>query len=393
MSTKELVKPKTEFYKSPTFNLLNVAPVKFVSDTNIIKSTDREVKEAKLKYNAIIKTIEFIDFMKSNSIFDTSYFGETSRYNPERYSFENSIGRRIFGKITPNLVRDIDSYNSNIQTLATRNHQMPKDIKFISYAKTMYNQNKDNEFSYPYWDIKDYTDVLNSRIFSNTSDLTKLADIFGFVIMPLALAKETIYSCDPFRDSRTIKEAVKEYKKFNEKKELYVLCPLDFYDLMTHAKAEKYYQVYFPKSLPHLGMNIGMSLPVFRTLFESVGMLDKRVTELENNVENIKKQLVSIEKNITILQSEVNKLAQTQVNLRMEMIAQNEKFKAYKLEMQQQIARMIDPLLFSVDKSIEDFDISVPCQLGFAWGAEFPEEFINMLGVNATNNFKNIWLK
>jgi prefoldin subunit 5 len=386
MVTKELVKPKT-----PTFNLMNVAPAKFVSNAGM-KSTDKEIKEIKGLHKKIMQIVDTIIFMEKNSIFHPSYFGTRGYYNSydER---ENIIGCRIFDKLTPGLIRDIDNYNDKVKTLSLRNITLPKDIYSISYDKEVYNKNKNTEFVYIKPEIKDYSTILNSRIFSNTSDLTKLADIFGFIIMPLEIAKDTIYSCDPFRNASTIKDAVKEYKKFNEKKELYVLCPLDFYDLMIHAKAEKYHQVYFPKSLPHLGMNIGMSLPVFRTLFESVGMLDKRVTELENNVENIKKQLVSIEKNITILQSEVNKLAQTQINLRMEMIAQNEKFQAYKLEMQQQMARMIDPLLFSVDKKIDDFDVSVPCQLGFAWGAEFPEEFINMLGVNATNNVKNIWLK
>ena len=388
MATKELVKTKN------TFNLLNVAPATFVSDT-LLKSTDKDIKEAKALYNVIMTTIASIEFMKEKDIINPSYFGQDGgRWNSDSYIAENIIGKRVFGKLTPELTRNIINYNTKIQNLADRHITLPKDIVNISYTEQIFNKdNREREFVYIRPSVNPYSEILNSRIFSNTSDLTKLADIFGFVIMPLSIAKDTIYSCDPFRDSTTIKNAVKEYTKFNNKKEMYVLCPLDFYDLMSHAKAEKYHQVYFPKSLPHLGMNIGMSLPVFRTIFESVGMLDQRVTQLEKNVESIKKQLVSIETNIKVLQNEVNKLAQSQINLRMEMIAQDKKFTAYKLEMQQQMARMIDPLLFSVDKSIEDFDVSVPCQLGFAWGAEFPEAFINMLGVNTTNNTKNIWLK
>lgn len=376
------------------FNLLNVAPATFVSDT-VIKSTDKEIKEIKELYKTIMKVVDAISFMRQNEIFNSSYFGETNRngWNSDRYEKENIIGDRIFSQLTPNLVRNIDRYNEKVKALATKNVILPKDIYSISYNKEVYNKNKSREFTYIQPQMSDYTTILNSRMYSTTASLTKLADIFGFVIMPLEIAKETIYGCDPLRNSTTIKNAVKEYKKYNEKQSLYVLCPMDFYDLMQHAKAEKYHQVYFPKSLPYVGMNIGMSLPVFRSIFESMGVLDQRVTELEKNVETIKKQLTSIENNIKILQSEVAKLSQAQVNLRMEMIAQNEKFATYKLEMQQQMARMIDPLLFSVEKPIEDFDISVPVNLGFAWGAEFPEEFISMLGVKATNETKNIWLK
>lgn len=376
------------------FNLLNVAPATFVSDT-VMKSTDKEYKELKELHKLIMTTIDTISFMRQNSIFDPSYFGDgsNSRWNSHRYDKENIIGNRIFSQLTPTLIRNIDKYNEKVKALAIKNVKLPKDIYSISYKKEVYNKNKDEEFVYIQPQMRDYTTILNSRMYSTTASLTNLADIFGFVIMPLEIAKDTIYHCDPFRDSTTIKTAVNEYKKYNEKNSLYVLCPMDFYDLMQHAKAEKYHQVYFPKSLPYVGMNIGMSLPVFRSIFESMGVLDQRVTQLEKSVETIKKQLTSIENNIKILQSEVAKLSQAQVNLRMEMIAQNEKFATYKLEMQQQMARMIDPLLFSVEKPIEDFDISVPVNLGFAWGAEFPEEFINMLGVKATNETKNFWLK
>lgn len=384
---------KNEITKK-TFNLLNVAPATFVSDT-VMKITDKEYKEAKELYKIIMKTIDAISFMRQNEIFNSSYFGESNRggWNSDRYERENIVGKRIFSQLTPNLIRNIDTYNKKVDALAVKNVKLPKDIYHISYNKEVYNKDRTNEFVYIQPSITDYTTILNSRMYSTTASLTKLADIFGFVIMPLSIAKETIYGCDPFRNSSQIKTAVKEYNKSHNKSELYVLCPLDFYDLMQHAKAEKYHQVYFPKSLPYIGMNIGMSLPVFRTIFESMGVLDQRVTQLENNVETIKKQLTSIENNIKILQNEVSKLAQAQVNLRMQMIEQANQFKAYKLEMQQQLARMIDPLLFSVEKPIDDFDISVPVELAFAWGTEFPEEFINMLGVKATNETKNIWLK
>lgn len=375
-----------------TFNLLNVAPATFVSPTSM-KTTDKEYKELKDLHKLIMKTVDTISFMRQNGIINPTYFGESQgRWNSDNYERENIIGNRIFNKLTPELIRNIDNYNNKVNNLAIKNITLPKDVCSISYEKNVYNKNKNNEFVYIEPAINDYATILNSRMYSTTTSLTKLADIFGFVIMPLSIARDTIYSCDPFRTVYEIKNAVKEYKKYNQKRELYVLCPLDFYDLMQHAKAEKFHQVYFPKSLPHLGMNIGMSLPVFRTIFESMGVLDQRVTQLENSVDTIKKQLTSIENNIKILQNEVNKLAQAQVNLRMEMIAQANQFKEYKLEMQQQLAKMIDPLLFSVEKPIEDFDLTVPVELAFAWGLEFPEEFVNMLGVNASPKTRNIWL-
>lgn len=383
---------KNEIVKK-TYNLLNVTPVSFVSD-DVLKTTDKEYKEAKELYSKISNTISMIQLMRQKSIFDSSYFGsEGSTWSRERYAEENIIGSRIFNKLTPELINNIDYYNEKIDSLAARNIKLPKDIYKIDYTISRYNQNKSYEFKYISHNINNYTEILNSRMYSHTDSLIKLADLFGFIIMPLEIANETIYKCDPFRNSSQIKDAIKEYKKYNNEKILYVLCPLDFYDLLQHAKAETYHQVYFPKSLPYIGMNIGMSLPVFRSIFESMGVLDQRVTQLENSVEKIKKQLSSIENNIKILQSEVSKLAQQQVDLRMEMIQKDKEFKQYKLEMQQQMARMIDPLLFSTEKRIENFDISVPVELAFAWGTEFPEQFINMLGVKSTNEVKNIWLK
>ena len=389
VATKNEIVKKQEVLKS--YNLLNVSPVKLVSDTGL-KSTDKDIKELKALFSIIMTSINAIDFLKENDIIHPHHFGVTG-YNTNYYEIENTVACRIYKNLTPKFIRDIDNYNNKVKLLASKNVLLPKDISIIDYERSKINLNKTNEFTYINPNISEYSTVLNSRMFSNISDLTKLADIFGFVIMPLSIAKDTIYSCDPFRDSRTIKNAVSEYRKFNSNKELYVLCPLDFYDLMQHAKSEKYHQVYFPKTMPYIGMNIGMSLPVFRTIFESVGILDQRVTKLENNVESIKKQLVSIENNIKIIQNEVSKLAQAQVALRMQMIEQEKNFKQYKLEMQQQMARMIDPLLFSVEKSIEDFEVATPCELAFAWGAEFPEAFIDMLGIKSTNEVKNIWLK
>lgn len=371
-----------------SFNLLNVAPATFVSDT-ALKNTDKDIKELKAVFSIIMTTINAIEFMKENNVFNPSYFGNSYSSSEEN----NTVGHSIFGNLTPKLIRSINDYNLKLKILSNKNVKLPKDISSIEYSETKYNPNKSTAFTYIKPSFSAYTDISNSRIFSNVSDLTKLADIFGFVIMPLAIAKETIYGCDPFRNSTTIKTAIQEYKKFNSKRELYVLCPLDFYDLMQHAKAEKYHQVYFPKSVPYIGMNIGMSLPLFRTIFESVGILDQRVTKLESNVDVIKKQISSIEMNIKIIQAEVAKIAQTQVNLREQLIEQEQSFKQYKVEMRQEMARMIDPLLFSVETSIEDFETPTPCQLAFAWGAEFPEEFINLLGIKATNTTKNIWLK
>ncbi len=388
----EKIIQKNEIVKK-TYNLLNVAPVTFVSD-NVLKTTDKDYKQLKELYDKIAKTIEMIDFMRRKSIFDTSYFGEnkSGSWYQDKYERENIIGDRIFGKITPELERNIDKYNEMVDSFADKNIKLPKNIYKIDYKLTKC-KSKFSDFEYIEPSTNEYSDILNSRMYSTTASLMKLADIFGFIIMPLNIANETIYSCDPLRHSSIIKDAVNQYKKYNENKQLYVLCPLDFYDLLKHAKSEIYYQVYFPKSIPYIGMNIGMNLPVFRSIFETMGVLDQRVTQLEQNVEIIKKQLNSIENNIKILQSEVSKIAQQQVELRMQMIEQNKQFKKFKLEMQQQMARMIDPLLFSVNKRIENFDTSVPVELAFAWGAEFPEEFINMLGVNATNETKNIWLK
>jgi len=371
-----------------TFNLLNVAPATFVSET-VLKNTDKDIKDLRTVFTIIMTTIKAIEFMKDNNVFNPSYFGDGYKYSEDN----NNVGHSIFSNLTPKLIRSINDYNVKLKNLSDRNVKLPKDISSIEYTETKYNTGKSSAFTYVKPTLSDYTDIINSRIFSKVSDLTKLADIFGFVIMPLSIAKETIYSCDPFRNSDSIKTAIREYKKFNSKRELYVLCPLDFYDLMQHAKAEKYHQVYFPKSLPYIGMNIGMSLPLFRTIFESVGILDQRVTKLENNVDIIKKQIYSIETNIKILQTEVAKIAQTQVNLRTQLIEQEQSFKQYKVEMKQEMARMIDPLLFSVEKSIEDFETPTSCQLAFAWGTEFPEEFINMLGVKAITETKNIWLK
>jgi len=374
-------------------NLLNVTPTTTVSST---KKVDKlgllnklNVIESDIK--DFILTLRVLEKVK---IIDTHshYYSDNSKTN---FSTKQEIFKHLGYEITDK----VNNYNSILRELKNFNIKVPDNlIKYdleVEEIKSGCRYNGSSSEKYNQILIKtdeNYNKYLNSRLNSKLSSIVEIAETFGFMIIPLELAKNSILTCDPKRKSVDIESAINNYKFANSERYFYILCPIGFYDFEKHVKSQKYYDVYFPSSLSMVSMNVGMNLPLFRSMYETMVNLGNRVDALENSTKVLKEQVKGIEQNICRIQSELEKISKEQIRQQQLAIQQAEQIKTLNLEVQQALARREDPLLFSTSYSITNFSEDSHCDVAFAWGTEFPNEFLEMMNVKGIKK-SNYWLK
>jgi hypothetical protein len=368
-------------------NLLNVTPT-----TNVSTSVKNIEKSQLLIKNLNLIDSDLKEFMLTLSVLENvSIINSISGYYDQtRTSF--STKKEIFKCIGESITKKVTEYNNVLCDLKSLNVKIPDDLIKYNLKKTDKTSGGDRYEQVGIKIDENYNHYLNSRLNSKLSSIVEIANTFGFMIIPLELAKNSILTCDPKRSSEVIESAINNYKGANLERNFYILCPIGFYDFEKHVKSQKYYDVYFPSSLSMVSMNVGMNLPLFRSMYETMVNLGNRVDALENSTKVLKEQVKGIEQNICRIQSELEKISKEQIRQQQLAIQQSEHIQALKLEVQQALARREDPLLFSTSNIITDFSEDVHCDVAFAWGTEFPKQFLDMMNVKGVKK-SNYWLK
>jgi len=368
-------------------NLLNVTPTTSVSGA--VKSTE--------KSQLLIDKLKLIDsdlkeFMLTLKVLEKAHIirSVNTYYDESKTCF--STKREIFKQLGYSINEKVNEYNNILGSLKSSNVKVPDNLIKYNLIKNERSSSGDKYEQVEIQIDQNYNQYLNSRLNSKLSSIVEIAETFGFMIIPLELAKNSILTCDPKRTPKDIESAINNYKLANSERNFYILCPIGFYDFEKHVKSQKYYDVYFPNSLSMVSMNVGMNLPLFRSMYETMVNLGSRVDALENSTKILKEQVKGIEQNIGRIQSELEKISKEQVRQQQLIIQQNEQVRILKLEVQQALARREDPLLFSTSSIITDFSEDVHCDVAFAWGTEFPKQFLEMMNVKGTKKI-NYWLK
>ena len=217
------------------------------------------------------------------------------------------------------------------------------------------------------------------------SNILHVMETLGFVIMPLEFLSDTALSVDKRWSADEVRKKIENFKTAIDKisdypYQYYVLCPLKYLDLMKWAKEKDITKkVTFSSSLSQVSLNINMSMPLFRSLFGSIEILEKRVTDVENRLEqevkNLKEQQKIVEGNISALQEQLSSV-KTEMVQRVDAAVReaNESLdKRVKSLEAWRIACETDPLVFAKRGD--------SCYLGFAWGPEFPESILKQFGL------------
>lgn len=225
-----------------------------------------------------------------------------------------------------------------------------------------------------------------------------LCDKLDFIIVPLEYLSEEAYKIDQKYEGSVLKKKVDEFKNMcneiyiKEGHQEYVVCPIQFLDLLswTHDKVER--DVYFGKGLSIYATTIQMNIPVFKSLWGNIENLDRRVTDLEDLTKSIKGQVEVLNTNLKNLQTQVtnigNQVAEMKIQQAKQGIAMNQlEVRTESLEAWRRC--MQDPMIFSMPtkkllRDRKDSDLGV---VGFCWGPDFPEQFVYVLAI-ATNASK-----
>lgn len=134
--------------------------------------------------------------------------------------------------------------------------------------------------------------ALNGR--STVRSATQLADCIGFAIIPWA------YLANPFRPTSKVASMIEPWVE--EGWPVYVMAPIQAYDLQRHVKAEADLKIFVPSDASQAFLALSMAIPVFRSLQQQIDRLQKshddvweRIRSVESEVSNLRSRLSSLE--------------------------------------------------------------------------------------------------
>ena len=124
----------------------------------------------------------------------------------------------------------------------------------------------------------------------------KLADDFGFVIIPLE------YYSGPEKYTSDLRPVENFDRASGKEFTTYVMCPVRFYSPEKHVRSENDLEIYsgvFAQAF----MALGMSIPLFRQLSREVVDLGNRQTRTEVRLNNIEGELSNLSRRISALEN------------------------------------------------------------------------------------------
>lgn len=231
----------------------------------------------------------------------------------------------------------------------------------------------------------------------NLSQLKKMADALSFVILPIDyvdIAKVfEMYKGIGHNDgsyytyAEGIYEAYDEFQNVIERcvdselinpQTIYILAPLSFYDCWLEVSNEKVLSKYFPRDLFTVSTTLGLLIPAQRNLFKMAQTNSRNIQEMKQTMDaNFKMLKRSVEDCYTRISWVENMMCSLNAkvdSLKTEL--QEAKIKVAELETK--LYCMLDPVIFTVDSSV---DISKPdsnkakARIGICFGPEMPMDF------------------
>ena len=207
-------------------------------------------------------------------------------------------------------------------------------------------------------------------------ELRKLADILGFVLLPYRYFN--VGTLD--KESEKVRGAVNAFHKvMKEKFQIYVLCPVEFYDVKRHVDNERDTPIYAGTACQQAFIALSMALPMFRTMKQQIDGLSERTSALEGQVQNMNQEIGGLQARVADLQESMN------IQLRsmaIEVATQRKNMaKAIKRIETLEIICARDPLMVAVQPKVSIKDGTGLAVTGPCWGEDFDDIVVGLLGL------------
>lgn len=217
------------------------------------------------------------------------------------------------------------------------------------------------------------TDCITGR--STVKSARSLAETIGFGIFPWGLISGR-YS----PDSDTVDTLNAWYEK--AKANVYVMAPVDAYDLKKHiSKPPCSDAMFIPSDVRQAFMALRMSVPVFRSL-------QQQIDSLRDHVRDARERLQAVERDVRELGERVSALAVEVAHARAEQ-AKAEQQRAVAIE--KWYASIADPIALILPNraTIETEDANV--LVGPVWGGDLPAELAKLVAATARKRGAKPW--
>lgn len=206
------------------------------------------------------------------------------------------------------------------------------------------------------------------------SSVKEIVNKFNFVLMPWEYVDySTVEKLDGY-DYR-VTGAFKE-RCMTAGYTIYIVSPIGFYSLTRHVGSDKNYGIY-------AGMNtvlvnsLLLNIPMFRDI-------TKRLTKVENDVNNINNTMNQMQTQIKSLQNQMHDVMRTQLQQAAEIRGLHQSIAGLNEELQI-IKCMLDPIMIAVPSNVDvnspEFDTAL-CKVGPCWGPDFTEAVSMALGLS-----------
>ena len=236
------------------------------------------------------------------------------------------------------------------------------------------------KLDYDGYEIKEDEDLLTKAALApktKVQNLKMVAEKLGFMITPWEYHNKGSFKKE---DPKT-KAAIKEFEKLEEQFDLFVVSPINYWDIKAHISAEDPNKEIFRSSkIKDVVASVEIQMPVLREF-------NFRINDLENNIENLTGRMNETDKVIQKIEGTLNQVVTDISNIWAEMaemkddireaksVAENAERKAERAQstasrVQSMTLKAIDPLLFAVKKG-SGLNNDNEAIVGPVWGPDF----------------------
>ncbi len=196
---------------------------------------------------------------------------------------------------------------------------------------------------------------------TTTDDVRALADMLGFIVLPVEYLSDAALSGEMLgsSNSRELRQSIDNFKGLEDWFEVYVLTPARFYDVQKHVEAADDKPIYAPEILAQTFMALNMSIPMFRALFQESRDNRDRTKRLEAGVANLVQRVTALEAAVEKAQRAALAAEAENAVLRREIANIQTRVVPY------------DPMLLAVGKGAGILG-TTRAFIGPCWGPDFP---------------------
>jgi len=269
------------------------------------------------------------------------------------------------------------------------------DSFIINIAKT-YNKIREEYFEKNYELPKEALTKLNVKNFEDEEDLLtfatvaprsnlgaikKLAEALGFMIMPWEYHNKRSYE----KESQELKNSIKEFEKLENYMDLYVVSPINYWNIKAHISAEDpNKEIWYSSKIKDVVSAVEIQLPVLREFNGRITNLEGRVDSLDKDMSNAYTAINKIEKTLNNVVDDIARVWEEVVNMKKDISEARDaqrtadnaaslarSAKATASRAMSMSMRAVDPLLIAVPKGANLKDDNVKAIVGPVWGPDF----------------------